>query len=249
MFRVPSAASSLLMNKGLSWKQLIDSGLFWLAPDGSLTAKGCLQSGRLIIPYWNGNELLGFKSRISPLDEADDDSMRYLTPTGMLIGRYVWNRDLKKGGDLHVTEGELKAIVGNEFGLNTGSISGLGSWQTSIPHLKKLMSEYGYRRLHIVLDSDPQYMESFPLLRAALGLRSAFPDRAQIVFLPQQHPDQKEALDTYLIRWGLEQYEWFIERQWNRRQQVVEELRRAIRTARAKHVEARLSKDSESEED
>lgn len=218
-----------LRKQGLTDDQLLRSGLFFRGYDNDLVPRRCIQPGRLLIPYWNGPHVLAFKSRVNPLEE-DNEPQRYLTPTGFKIGHFAWNHGLNGGRDLIITEGEMKAIVAQERGFNCASISGLGVWKTSVPHLQELVEEQAYERVFIILDADEHWCDKVPLLRAALGLRKEFDPRACVVFLPQTK-DNKVGLDDYLLSAGADNLRQQMEKAWNERTTITKQLRQSLATA------------------
>lgn len=214
---------SRLRSSGLfTNQQLEDSGLFY--PDrntGCLIPSSCLKPERLIIPYITDGKLVGIKSRVALSEESEEKSLRYLTPPGFTISQYLWNVTLG-GQDLYLTEGELKAITGLSMGHHCASIPGLVTWSRLLPSLQRLATRY--RRVFLVLDSDPGYQRSIPHIKTATALCSALPNSC-ILFLPQADADHKGALDTYLVQSSERDFLGLSEDAWNNRQEIYRRWR------------------------
>lgn len=216
--------STTLRARGFTDTEMADSGLFHYNQQGTLVPGACLKPGRLLIPYWSNGQCVTFKSRVSLREELDTNSVKYLTAPGLSISHYLWHMTVS-GSDLFITEGELKALTALCMGVHAASIPGLQAWRQLRTQIRALSSRY--RRVFIVLDSDPGYETSRAHLGAALGIAQFTPNSC-ILFLPQTRACKKMALDTFLIENEEDAFWDLVEQTWQRRKQIHEHYRNKL---------------------
>lgn len=192
-------------------QQLINSGWFYYTDKG-LKPGTSLEYGNLLIPYWSGEELVGFRSRVSHLYESEGRA-RYSSPRGFKLANWLWWRPNKfNHQDLIITEGEIKAMVCIDWGFWAASIPGINNYQQLLPQIRAL--SLGVNRVFVILDSGPDMKNDKGLLSAAKALARAAGSKGVCMFLPQEFPDQKVGVDDFLLSSGPEELEWWMETAW-----------------------------------
>jgi hypothetical protein len=194
-------------------EQLEASGLFTVG-EGGLQPCGALRYGHLIVPYWEGDQYTGFKSRQSALYEWDQ-SIKYKAPRGFLLrGRLWWFEEGYKEQDLILTEGELKAITLMEYGFRACSIPGIASYECA-KTVGDWVRDGLVRRVFIILDSDPGYETDSDLHAAAKNCARYLPAGSwRILFLPQSTLGVKMGVDNFVQYYGEQELGWWLERAW-----------------------------------
>lgn len=189
----------LLLKPFFSNEDLVKSGAFHIGSQGMSSS---LHWRRLLIPFYFGTELVGIKTRSDPLNPMD--APRYGTLRGSRVGRTVyWLPPLE--GDIVITEGELGAIAGREYGLSCIGLPGVGSSVSALRTLKSVLQKVAYKRVFIALDTDINPEAKSQSRRLAKKLAREI-SRAYVVELPPDSQDEKMDLDLYLVRHGVEAF-------------------------------------------
>ena len=186
---------STLLRQDFTSEELIKTCLFEMRK-GRLVAKGALDSGRIIIPYWNGKRILGLKSRAGPLDPT---MYRYANTPGSIITRHPFFFG-PLGKDVIVTEGELASLAASEAGLSVISIPGITMLDKVAKEIKQLVRQGDVNRVFINIDSDYDYENKWNIVNAAV--RGSDLLGAHILFLPQPNKGKKMDLDSFLLQFG-----------------------------------------------
>lgn len=235
---VPFRVDQLLLNH-FTLDQLISSGYFYKTTDGYSLSRA-LNSRRVLIPYWSGNEIIGIKSRIRPYADVLEDEQRYICPKGSKIKSQLWYKG-PLGSDVITTEGELCAMATQQAGFPAIGIPGLGQITANELNtsLKNLLNKYGVLRNFIILDTDPNISTDPGKLTCALTLYKASGNtsngpRGCILYLPQDTPEEGMDLDLYLSRYKIQDLIELMENAWHKRQAVYNGLVQRVKGLKCK---------------
>lgn len=184
---IPFMISSMLFDK-FGKEDLLVSGL--LNSDNQICK--ALEPGRLLLPYFFGNTLVGFKSRQSLAEDGfESQRTRYCYPPGTIAPQFPYIKDTIDSIIL-VTEGEFKAIRGCAEGFYTWSLPGINVSEVCISRVKRLLSKYPKSKKYLVLDKESGFHSKIEILRANLMLSKEF--NIPFVILPG---DEKMGLDDF----------------------------------------------------
>jgi len=208
-----------------SEEQLIDSGL--LLKNGIKTNLcGALYHSRIIIPYLEENTVIGIKTRVNPLDLTENDYQKYLIPNGTPIRKMLWHPPVLHS-DVILTEGELKAIAGCEAGIPTCALPGMGCTTETLKNFRRLVDKFRCQRIFIIIDSDPYLESKISNIRQAIRIHCLF-QNSVILFLPQDRPDLKMDLDTYLTKYSPQHLQELMEGTWAVRDTITRKWRERL---------------------
>jgi hypothetical protein len=205
-------------------EELLSSG-FFNKIDNKVIEGLAIKPRRIILPYWQGNNVIGLKTRIRPYIEEDKEK-RYAYPRGSNISKNLWYRSLPR--DLVIiTEGEIKAIVGSQFGFSCCAVPGIAN--TGHPNIIAKIKELtaNTSKIIVCLDSDENYETKFSLQNAAYNIAKNFIDKSTILWLPQEN-NEKVDLDSYLVKFGAENLTELIEKAWNNKEFILEQTSKKI---------------------
>lgn len=196
-------------------EQLVASGLFTQL-DWGISPGGALQHGNILIPYWQGSDFKGLKSRVSSLYDPEDGKRKYLHARGFSSSNLWFFGPPRPGQDLIVTEGEFKAMVCLDNGFWACSLPGVANCRAVAPQVSGL-ARYA-NRVFIILDSDVGYKDNAQLQNQSRILAQACGTHKSVAFfLPPNTPEEKMGVDDFLLQFGPEELEWWMEWAWIRR--------------------------------
>jgi DNA primase len=228
---VPFRIDKLLLQH-FSEDDLVASGYFYQGESGYGVSKA-LDPRRILIPFWQENEVIGIKSRIRPYVDPLDQEPRYICPKGSKIKSKLWYKGTL-GSDVIVTEGELCAIAAQEAGFSAIGIPGIAQIATSElqSELIRITKAAHTKRIFIILDTDPGIKNDPVKLQHALTLYKVLPNSC-ILYLPQDKETEKMDLDLFLSRNSLDDFYYLMERAWRLREELGKGL--ALRIQRLRH--------------
>jgi ribosomal protein L37AE/L43A len=225
---VPFRIDKLLLEK-FTQEQLINSGYFYRTTEGYGVSKA-IEARRILIPFWQGEQIVGLKSRARPIVDALEASteLRYICPRGSKIKNKLWYKG-PLGPDVVLTEGELCAICAKEAGFSAVGIPGIAQIATSELQtaIKDLLTIDSIKRIFIILDTDPGIFTDLNKLQHALCLNNLLPNSC-ILYLPQDDPNEKMDLDLYLTRYSIDDITYRMEAAWILRESTTLRVRRMI---------------------
>ncbi len=221
---VPLQAEKQLLNY-FTKEELLSAGFIYEV-DGAVKPRACIKSRRIIIPHWQGDKVIAFKSRIRPfVDVLDTKEPRYASPEGSGVGNNLWWKG-KLGRDGILTEGELCAIATTQAGITTCGLPGLKAAMniTVLNQLKDLIKESGTERLFVIFDTDEGIAEDKHKLLCAINIKKFLGSKVAILYLPQDYENESMDLDLYLGRYDIDDLYALMEDAWIKKEQIYRGL-------------------------
>lgn len=225
---IPTRIHQLLLSH-FSQVQVEDAGLILQTSRGPLPTK-FLEPRRILIPFWSGNHIVGAKTRANPFDPDVNPKYKYLAAPGAKIGSTLFYRE-EPQGDFLLTEGELKAIVAQENSFSAGATSGMAPSASSLSTISRIVNSRPVKRFFIVYDSSPTFWSDYGMIKSLYKLTNLCTSKACIVSLPLAPGQEKEDLDSFLVKNGPEELDNLLEEAWVLRTYSANRLRCAIESA------------------
>lgn len=224
---VPLRVQKLLKDK-FTEDQLVSSGFYYKSASGLVLTKA-LGLQRIIIPHWHGSKIIGIKTRTRPSIDVLDDGPKYLSPKGSRVGSFVWYKNIT-GTDLVITEGELAAIAANEIHIPCVGIPGLSGTKNHkiVAQLNNITSQYGIKRVFIILDTDPEIANNPYKIQNALSLSKGLKQENVIIYLPQDSSEECMDLDLFLSRNDYDDLYNLMEDFWPKRYAIFKGLTKRV---------------------
>ena len=207
---------------------LTNSGLF-LKFSKNLSPVEGLKWGRILVPFWSNNQIIGMKSRENPFDYSDGERLRYTAFRGSDVPSHFFSiKDTSR--DLIVSEGEFKIMVGNDFGFVTGGFSGMCASFKAMIEYSQYVIRNKVSRIFVAFDNEMDQENNLALLTNTLRVTNAFKDKSAILWLPRDR--KKGELDTFLTTYGEKELDRLIEDSWKSREFTKRDAERNLNRAR-----------------
>lgn len=147
---------------------------------------------RITFPYiTHGKIVTDIRARaIDP-----DEELRYKSPFGGVYYRgaiYPYNYSMEQDQPVLLTEGEIKALIAQQYGFPTIALPGITSWRKGfIPKQKVIVVFDTERKPDTQLD-----------IRAAICTLHTYIEDLYVAVLPLDYNKPKAELDTFLLQYG-----------------------------------------------
>ena len=181
---------------------------------GSAKLDWSLSKPRLMIPYISEGQVVGIKMRANEV-EFIDPAYKYMWPKGSPVKNLLWHPD-KLGPDVIITEGEIAACVGCEYGIPSCGIPGMNSNLGSVRKFNMLCLKEEVRRKFVIIDTDEEMEDRVSNIKNALKIQSVIPDSC-IAFLPHDGLVKSVDLDYFLNTYGVDKLYEVLEDAWIQR--------------------------------
>ena len=201
------------LEANFSRSELQDGGILTCV-EGNCKLDWSLRKPRLMIPYISDGQILGLKMRANDV-EFIDPAFKYMWPKGSPVKTLLWHPDLL-GPDTILTEGEIAACVGCEYGVPSCGIPGMNCNLGSIRKFNALCYRSQVKRKFIIIDTDLEMEDRVSNIKNALKIQANVPGSC-IAFLPHDGLVKSVDLDYFLNTYGVDRLYEVLEDAWIQR--------------------------------
>lgn len=225
---VPYNAVAQLL-KHFSEEELLASGLV-LQGEKGLYPAAVLKPRRILIPHWQGDKVVGLKSRLRPyVRDEEVDEPRFAAARNNKSVSGLWYYGKPKTKSIIVTEGELKAAVSTDHVMFSCALPGISNARRkeSIIQLQEFVDLHDIEQVYLVFDSDKEPAPDF--YKSVRTLAKSLKEKSCIVTLPQNKNKDKVDLDSFIVDYGVDELWELLYYSWRNREQILDGFQRPHR--------------------